>query len=259
MLYQTRVALAKSDTVKQEDTSRGVSQYRYFTNYFDLYIFIVAGNNFSWAYTGNVTDSFKEKVKSFGGNVDGVLRFSIKWNESQDDSYDLDAHARTPDNFEIFFWAKEDPKTGGKLDVDIIDPRSDVRGVDKTAVENITWPNKSRMTPGVYSFHVNQFSGSVMHGFRAEIEMDGEIYSFDYPHTMRAKENVAVADVLLDASGNFSIIPAIDNTRVASKTKWSIDTNKFVPVTSIMYSPNHWSTAEKNVGHSMCSLCWMAV
>lgn len=207
------------------------------------------GNNFSWAYAGNVTDSFKDKVKSFGGNVDGVLRFSIKWNESQDDSYDLDAHACTPNNFEIFFGCKEDPKTGGKLDVDIIDPRSDVRGDDKTAVENITWSTKSRMTPGLYHFYVQQYSGSVMHGFRAEIEMDGEIYSFDYPHSMRAKENVAVADVLLDESGNFSIIPAIDNTKVVSKTKWSIDTNKFVPVTSIMYSPNHWSTAEKNVGH----------
>ena len=45
-------------------------------------------NGLSWAYTGNINDSdLKQNVKAAGGNVVGVLRFSIMWNEVQNDIY----------------------------------------------------------------------------------------------------------------------------------------------------------------------------
>lgn len=206
------------------------------------------GNNFGWAYKGNATDSFKELVKAFGGNIDAVLRFSIKWNEDGKDNVDLDAHAITPKGTEIQYSHKRDDITGGQLDVDIIEPSRDVPGDDKTAVENIFWSDLRRMTPGEYKFFVHQYSGSARNGFRAEIEFNGETYSFDYPKTMRSGEKVPVATVTLDERGNFSIKTDIPSSN-AAKTIWGVTTNDFVPVTSVMYSPNYWSTAERNVGH----------
>ena len=203
------------------------------------------GNNFSWAYAGNLTDSMKERVKAAGGKVDGDLRFSIQWNEDGKDNYDLDAHCIEANGDEIMFSTYRKPrvsKLGGQLDIDIIHPDG------KIAVENITWPDRKRMTPGVYKFFVNQYSGSVRHGFRAEIEFDGTIYSFDYPNSMRADENVQVAEVTLDAKGNFTIKCLLPESR-STRTIWGLQTNDFVPVSVVCFSPNHWSTANEQTGH----------
>lgn len=193
-------------------------------------------NNFSWSYAGNITDSqIRENVKSAGGKVDGVLRFSIQWNECGTDNCDLDAHCIEPNNHKIFFGSDKKPylsSMGGQLDVDIIEPHG------KVAVENITWGNLSKMADGVYRFMVNQYSGAVRKGFRAEIEFDGQIYSFDYNKPMRSGETVRVADVALK-DGVFTIKEYITSS-MSAKTIWGVTTNQFVPVSVVCYSPNYW-------------------
>nr|DAZ40949.1 MAG TPA: hypothetical protein [Caudoviricetes sp.] len=193
-------------------------------------------NNFSWSYAGNITDSqIRENVKSAGGKVDGVLRFSIQWNECGTDNCDLDAHCIEPNNHKIFFGSDKKPhlsSMGGQLDVDIIAPHG------KVAVENITWGNLSKMADGVYRFMVNQYSGAVKKGFRAEIEFDGQIYSFDYNKPMRSGETVRVADVTLK-DGVFTIKEYITSS-MSAKSIWGITTNQFVPVSVMCYSPNYW-------------------
>lgn len=191
-------------------------------------------NNFCWAYTGNIADSMKERVKEHGGSVTGDLRFSIQWNEDGVDNVDLDAHCITPYHNHIYYRSKRDSVTGGCLDVDIRCPGKNI------AVENITWDSRNKMSDGVYVLFVHQFAGNLKKGFRAEVEFDGKIFSYDYPEYVKCDEKVMVAEVKL-YRGEFSIKSLLPETnRILSHDVWSLSTNQFVPVTTIMYSPNFW-------------------
>jgi hypothetical protein len=204
------------------------------------------GNNFSWAYAGNLTDSMKERVKAAGGKVDGDLRFSIQWNDGKEwNRNDLDAHCleTMAMGTHIFFNKRYSPYTGGNLDVDIRYPN---RG--RPAVENITYPSKDKMRPGEYTFAVHNYEHrGGRDGFRAEIEFDGHIYRYNFPHDIRTDEVIKVAVVTLDNKGNFSIRDILKSEE-ASRDIWGLTSNTFVPVTAMMYSPNHWSN-ELGVGH----------
>jgi hypothetical protein len=191
-------------------------------------------NNFSWTYNGNLAgkSQIKQAVKSAGGKVDGVLRFSISWNEDGKSIVDFDAHAVEPDRTEIYYGSFKGRKTRmtGMLDVDMISPRHQ-------GVENITWVDKSKMVDGKYSFFNRNFNGGSNTGFRAEVEFEGE--SFTYEFKGNAKADVKVATVTLK-NGQFTIehhLPVIDSV---SKDLYGLPTNAFHKVNLICLSPNHW-------------------
>jgi hypothetical protein len=158
-------------------------------------------NNFSWSYNGDITDSMKELVKSFGGKVDGVLRFSIRWNDEGNNNIDFDAHCHEPNGNHIYYpSARKVHSSSGMLDVDIIDPNG------KVAVENIVHIDKTQMPVGTYKFRVHNYSNRESKaGFSAEIEFDNKIYSYTYNNTLRGHQFVDVAHVSLSEVRNFTI------------------------------------------------------
>lgn len=195
-------------------------------------------NGFSWAYAGNLADSsIKENVKNAGGKVDGVLRFSIQWNDGEKwDQSDIDAHCIEPNKYEIAYFSREDFETGGDLDIDIRFPSENI-----PAVENITWPTISKMKDGNYRFFVQCYNRrSGCSGFKAEIQFENQVYNYVYNRQMSTGQNVDVAIVTLK-NGKFSIKHILDASgETVSQEIWRINTNQFVPVSAIMYSPNYW-------------------
>ena len=198
-------------------------------------------NAFGWAYAGNIADSsIRENVKKAGGKVDGDLRFSIQWNDSAShDPNDIDAHCHTPRG-EIYFGYR---RVGtGELDIDITHPSN-----GQVAVENITWPDRRGMTPGKYQFSIHCWAGrGGKSGFRAEIAFDGQIYYFDHKEPLHSGDTHRVATVTLDHAGHFSIESHMEPAEAPSRELWSLKTGTFVPVSTIMYSPNYWDEQTGN-------------
>lgn len=192
-------------------------------------------DNFTWSYNGEMADSMKERVKAAGGKVDGILRFSIQWNDGDNNQNDFDAHCKEPNGNLIYYSNKgRVHPSSGMLDVDIISPRT------KVAVENITWSNINKMEEGVYEFIVHNFShNGGTTGFTAEIEYDGEISTFDYTKELRNNEKVLVAKVEFSKANGIKFLKSLDST-TSTKEVWNINTNKFQKVSMIMNSPNHW-------------------
>ena len=202
-------------------------------------------NNFSWAYNGNITDSMKERVRKAGGNVEGILRFSIQWNDGKTPNFnDFDAHCVEPDRNHIYFQSKgQEHPSSGMLDVDIVSPIP-----HEAAVENITWTRKDKMQEGLYMLYVHNYShNGGRSGFSAEIEYDGQIHQYEYNKELRQDEKVKVAKLEFTREGGVKFIESLPST-TASKQVWSLQTNQFHPVSVCMFSPNYWDE-QKGIGH----------
>lgn len=204
-------------------------------------------NNFSWAYNGDITDSaIKRNVKNAGGNVEGVLRFSIQWNDDRDNNNDFDAHCKEPGGNIIMYSNALNHATAGNLDVDITQPMRQVP--DGPAVENITWPDVDKMEEGKYKFLVHNYSHrGGRSGFSAEIEYDGQIYSYEYAKELKYNEKVSVAEIMFNKETGIKFIKSLDSS-VSLKEIWGVNTNVFSKVSVCMFSPNYWDK-QRGIGN----------
>lgn len=190
-------------------------------------------NNFTWTYKGDVTDSIKEKVKAAGGKVDGALRISLAW----DNSDDLDLHINCPRNGHVFYGNRR-----GMLDVDM---NACSNYNDKDPVENITYHNDMDVPKNqLIEVKVNNFTkrGQTTQGFTVQVEYKGVTHEFTYSKALRDSQTIDVVNfrVKTDGTVELSALGSGVETESISKDTWGLTTQKFHRVSTIMHSPNHW-------------------
>lgn len=204
-------------------------------------------NHAAWSYKGDVTDRIKERVKEAGGKVEGDVRVSLSWSNSDD----LDLHCEK--GSEHLYWNKKKGIDGMFLDLDM-------NGMDEhdpvAPVENIIVPDKSRLSKGNFKFRVHQYNKRNAHsdGFTVQVEFGGIIRNFTYGAGLNNQSSFDCFTIVFDGE-NFAIEdinPQFTSTHdVLSSEVWGIETNRFAHVSHIMTSPNYWDDNRTGNKHFM--------
>jgi hypothetical protein len=198
-------------------------------------------NDFAWSYASNTTDSIREKVKRAGGNVTGRLRVSLSWFNRDD----LDIHVYEPNGTHISYQNK-----AGKLDVDM-----NVGGETREPVENVSW--SSRVLDGDYRVSVHNYTKreTADVGFVIETESGGVIENYRYERAVGQSEMVPVGVMTVKDGVIAKFTPAKDiHGGSASKEVWNVQTENFIKVKAVLYSPNFWGDSEVGNRHYIFAL-----
>lgn len=200
-------------------------------------------NQFSWSYNGEVTDAVKERVKNAGGSVTGDVCCRLAWSNYDD----LDFHMREPNGYDIYFGNRaRQSDNGGMLDVDM----NAGGGQTREPVENIVYASALRMKPGEYNLYVTNFSKRETSntGFTVDVEVYGVPYHFEFDTNRSSGVSTQVATLVVDKQHQITFKDsAVAGGKPKSNHIWGIDTNTFVKVNAIMFSPNYWD--ENKVGN----------
>ena len=207
-------------------------------------------NPFSWTYNGNLSgkSELAQMVEEKGGRLDGVLRFTHSWNKLEPNRSLMDAHVFFPGNTHVtnisnnygngrrVGWDnRKDNLSGGVQDVDYVSEAP----VGYIPVENITFPDLTKLPEGTYKYKIHNWSFRKSGGKgEAEIAFEGNVYQYEYPAT-KHKEWVDVAEVTLKG-GKFTIVHKLPLKNETIKTIWNLETNQFHKVNLVCESPNHW-------------------
>ena len=215
-------------------------------------------NNYSWTFNGNLAgkSQLAQMVEAKGGRIDGVLRCTHSWNELEPNQSLMDAHVFMPgckfhDRLSGHFsvagrrvgWnCRKDNLSGGVQDVDYV--QAAPKGY--TPVENITFPDITKMPEGIYTYRIHNWNFRQTGGRgKAEIAFEGNVYQYIYPATEQNKW-ITVAEITLK-NGKFTIEHKLPLVAEQSKELYGLQTNEFHKVTLVCLSPNHWDV--NNVGN----------
>lgn len=204
-------------------------------------------NNYSWTFNGNLAGKsmIKEAIESRGGKTQGVLNIRLHFPNTTSD-YDL--HVIEPAGNHIYYGNRRKvAPSSGMLDLDA--QGADGHFAPEKRVENIIYTSTAKMPKGRYLVYINNYNKrDTNFGFKVEVEIEGEITSFDYAKLIEHGANVKVCSILFDGT-NFSIEPIlpVSESNTVSKEVYKLQTNEFHKVNLVCLSPNHWDT--NNVGN----------
>lgn len=182
-------------------------------------------NNFAWSYIESDTaDSIVKRVKEAGGVVDGDVRFSLSW----DNSDDLDLSFENNYYQKIYFGDKR--TLGGRLDVD-----ANFSEIVENPVENIYWSNINHLKDGEYRVSVNNYMlrSERNQGFKLQMEVLGEITTYSYPDN----DLRSVTTMLKITKKGNNIDVTYENPKLI---KSNVSGNKFIDIKNVIKSPNTW-------------------
>lgn len=191
------------------------------------------GNDFAWSYNGDITDSIAERVKAAGGSTEGKLRVSLAWSNPDD----LDIHAHTP--FGHIYH-------GDKMGILDVDMNAYGKKDDFNPVENM---NFTKVPDGTYSFSVQNYNKRLADrvGFTLEVAYNGQVQQFSHASNPRHGERVNCLTVIVK-NGEFTI--RLDDKGITGgsipQEIWGLTTETFVPVETLMLSPNFWGHNQGN-------------
>lgn len=198
-------------------------------------------SGFAWSYRGGVTDSIKERVKAAGGRIDAEFRISLSWFNTDD----LDLHLFEPGGSgEVYFGAKRGRY--GSLDVDM---NAGWSGFSREPVENYA----GRAAVGEYQCFVHNFNKRNTDdvGCTIEVEYKGVLRQYTFSQPIANEQNLRFY-VQVDASGfevEFADAGWSEGTG-PGVTVWGVQQESWVPVTTIMLSPNYWQGREMGNKHT---------
>src|SRR5574343_593766 len=201
-------------------------------------------SDLAWSYSGNVTDSMKERVKIAGGRTEGDLCCRLAWDYKDD----LDFHMKEPCGYEIYFRnLRRKSPNGGILDTDA----NGMDGMRDLPIENIVYDDRRTMREGNYTLLVNNYSRrSDGAGLSLEVEFDGEVHTFNYPSVIRSGSTIEVATIKYSKTEGFSVVSNLEGSSVVnSKEVWGIGSNKLHKVRLITQSPNYLNEDAKDNRH----------
>ncbi len=198
-------------------------------------------NQYSWSYSGGVSDSIREKVKAAGGKVEGYLRVSLAWSNGDD----LDLHVFQPNREHVYFGNKCGV-TGVELDVDM-NAGGASNSIDP--VENMIWLNQPTKE-GIYRVMVNNYNkrSAQNQGFTIEAEVDGETYCWTQANNNAP--NKQILEFRYSKKNGVEFLTQNQesgSTKYNSKEKWNVKSGVFQKVKSIVLSPNFWG--ENRIGN----------